>query len=244
MDHHQLRQHFLEIGVSEAYRLGGASVLEFLTKPQLVSTLKERNAKGYSHLNKTQLIDFLAKVLERDKKKRQREFLEGEILSSEPPSKVQATDGSQVQQGKMENKKKHYTLKMTMKLHGVWRRMVIPANKSFESAFESLLSSFDFEFDHLYSAKFKGKTLYCMMGGFPDYIDEPVVDGREETLEQLNLHVGDEIPVEYDFGDNWKFSIYVESVQYLDNETTEEIGKSKKNPPKQYGTESDYDEDD
>lgn len=63
---------------------------------------------------------------------------------------------------------------------------------------------------HLFEFRYEDFSIGII---YPDLEDNPNIDAREITLQEVNLQIGDELKYTYDFGDNWEHTIKV-----VDNE--------------------------
>ena len=102
-----------------------------------------------------------------------------------------------------------YTLKLSWST--VWRRLVAPATTSLEDVTSLLLRAFEFDQDHLYQLGYRNPS-----GKEVVIVDPQIGEGEyfadEVRLGDLPLSEGDSIGLWYDFGDDWRFTITIESI--------------------------------
>ncbi|QDT07574.1 Plasmid pRiA4b ORF-3-like protein [Rubripirellula lacrimiformis] len=129
----------------------------------------------------------------------------------------------------------------------VWRRLEAPATTSLEDVTRLLLESFDFEQDHLYQLSYRTASGKEVTVEDPRYHDGKLFADKVR-LGELPLKIGDSIGLLFDFGDCWRFTITIESV---DESATDDfapvITASEGEAPKQYDLDDDddyYDDDD
>ena len=107
---------------------------------------------------------------------------------------------------------KAYQYKITLKgfKPPVWRRIVIPANMSFEEFSDVIQELFGFDGFHLSEFTFPGMNVYMQ-----ELYDEeawgrtPLVMGRHSLEEYEGMK---KIGYRYDFGDNWEFDVVLEKI--------------------------------
>lgn len=93
-------------------------------------------------------------------------------------------------------------------LGGCWRRIAISADSDFDTFAYAILSSVDFDVDHLYSFMYRDHS------GMEAEINHPYIREGELTNEvqigDLNLYPGQMMTFLFDFGDEWEFNIKFE----------------------------------
>lgn len=125
-----------------------------------------------------------------------------------------------------------YTLKMSW--GDVWRRLEVPATTTLHEVVYCLLDAFKFDDDHLYQFSYRdpsGKNVIVTDGR----LDDGELFANEVSLGDLPLGEGESIQLWYDFGDDWKFSIVIESIdESVTKEFKPKITARKGKAPKQY----------
>lgn len=102
-----------------------------------------------------------------------------------------------------------YTFKVS--LGRVWRRIVAPASASMEQLASAILNAYQFDHDHLYRFAFRGTK------GSQVTIAAPYLEGDDYFADEMRvgdvpLLAGDTMIFHYDFGDDWRFQVTLESV--------------------------------
>ncbi|MCU0567737.1 MAG: plasmid pRiA4b ORF-3 family protein [Oculatellaceae cyanobacterium Prado106] len=101
-----------------------------------------------------------------------------------------------------------YTFKVS--LGSVWRRIASPAECSLEDLAYAILNSYGFDDDHLYEFSYKDQRgLLCQIC-HPACEEPPFTD--EVRVGDVVLPPGQAMQFRYDFGDNWKFKVELESL--------------------------------
>ena len=142
------------------------------------------------------------------------------INNLEPNGTIEVIDGE-------------FTFKVS--LGKVYRKLAIPSTISLDELASSILSAFDFDKEHLYQFVYKNDY------GITEHITHPYVDNEyglytsEITVGELPLYEGMEFIFHFDFGDDWRFLLVVESFKATDSSTLkpkiiEQVGE----PPEQY----------
>jgi len=136
---------------------------------------------------------------------------------------------------------KNYTLKVYPQGMGrsVYRTIKINGDESLDQLCMVILDAFDFMHEHLYE--------FCMdnrMYSGNSYRYNPAY-GQMTTgisIDSLYLEKGQKFSLHYDFGDDWMFTIHVQSIEESDAKTEPEVLKSK-GEIQQYPDWDDEDED-
>ncbi|MFM7448426.1 MAG: plasmid pRiA4b ORF-3 family protein [Leptolyngbyaceae cyanobacterium] len=106
-----------------------------------------------------------------------------------------------------------YTFKVS--LGKVWRRIAIPADLELDDLAIAILGSYEFDADHLYEFSYKDRR------GLECQILHPVCEEPPFTSEvrvgDLSLLPGQAMTFRYDFGDNWKFKVELETITPADS---------------------------
>ncbi|MEH1919481.1 plasmid pRiA4b ORF-3 family protein [Nostoc sp.] len=123
-------------------------------------------------------------------------------------------------------------------LSKAWRRIAIPANKPLSWLAETILDAFDFDYDHLYEFSYKDHFGRIIKIGHAYMETPPFAD--QVQIGDLSLEAGGKMTYLYDFGDNWKFDVQLETI----NPPDKKIKKAKildvhGNAPQQYWSEDD-----
>ena len=86
------------------------------------------------------------------------------------------------------------------------RKIELPVNNSLGLLFHEIIEVFDFDYDHLYEFRIKNQAGITQEYGHShlDSCDEYADDVK---LSDLELTIGQEFKLIYDFGDNWQFKI-------------------------------------
>jgi hypothetical protein len=106
-----------------------------------------------------------------------------------------------------------YRLKVTLPGSDpvIWRRIEIPSQMTLPKLHLTLQIVMGWENCHLHEFRIAGR-LY----GTPDpedhHFGRPVLDERRVTLEQLPAPAGSSFEYIYDFGDDWRHDILIESI--------------------------------
>jgi len=120
-----------------------------------------------------------------------------------------------------------------------WRRIVIPGDFSLDSLANAILWAFDFDNDHLYHFEFPNQSGRIVRYECP-YCRDASAWTDEVAIEDLPLAEGAAMKFVFDYGDNWQFTVKLESVTEVDPALTEaKITQSSGKAPAQYGDEDD-----
>jgi hypothetical protein len=125
-----------------------------------------------------------------------------------------------------------YTFKVS--LDDVWRRIASSADAVLDELAMTILGSYDFDTDHLYQFSYKNpRGMMCRIS-HPDCEDPPFTP--EVKVGALSLLPGQAMTFWYDFGDNWKFKVELESITPPDPKlTAPKLLKRHGKAPQQYG---------
>jgi len=115
----------------------------------------------------------------------------------------------------------------------VWRRIKIHGDMTLEDLTDTILESFDFDKDHLYSYYYEdlfGRTIEI---NSPNSYEEPFT--TEKQIGEIPLSIGSSMKFIFDFGDYWEFQILLEDIKQRSEKleypiVIDEFGKS----PEQY----------
>jgi hypothetical protein len=125
-----------------------------------------------------------------------------------------------------------YVFKVT--LGSAYRKIAVPGITSLEELAESILSAFNFDNDHLYEFIYKNRY------GITERIVHPYVENDELcttdcAVSGLPFYKGMELTFHFDFGDDWRFQLVVESIASKDVScTAPTVIEQQGNPPEQY----------
>lgn len=121
---------------------------------------------------------------------------------------------------------------------GVWWRISLPAQLTFEEFSNAILNAAGFDHDHLYCFTLRDAFFQKIE------ISHPEADGDYDTDEvrigEIGLKVGQQLSYVFDFGDWWEFDIILEKIDPPNPEQGKwEILEEHGEPPEQY---PDYDD--
>ncbi len=91
-----------------------------------------------------------------------------------------------------------------------WRRIAIPADCTLDDLMGGILSSVNFDSDHLYQFTYRDSLGSNVTAGTPGSDDD--LAGDEVEIGALSLAPGQSMKLVYDFGDNWKFDVKLERI--------------------------------
>lgn len=117
-------------------------------------------------------------------------------------------------------------------LHDCWRRIVAPADATVDELAQAIIDAFDFDDDHLYQMELRDRSGRKMEIAHRA-IDDADYFTEEFTIGHLPLDPGQKMIFLYDFGDCWRFTVKLESIQPAGEDTAKVIliEKSGKAPP-------------
>jgi hypothetical protein len=119
-------------------------------------------------------------------------------------------------------------------LGSAYRKIAVPGITSLEALAGIILSAFKFDNDHLYEFVYKNRY------GITERVVHPYVENDERfttdcVVGELPLHKGMELTFHFDFGDDWRFQLVVESIASNDSHCSgPTVIEQKGNPPEQY----------
>ncbi|MCL1808874.1 MAG: plasmid pRiA4b ORF-3 family protein [Clostridiales bacterium] len=125
---------------------------------------------------------------------------------------------------------------------GVWRKIQISKGDTLDDLSEAILRAYDFDNDHIYAFYMdaKGRTRNVPVFYPPRCLERQ--NAAEQVLEDLGLIKGSKFLFLYDFGDQWRFNVKLESEINEETPFGHTI-KSQGEGPKQYDLDEDDDED-
>jgi len=119
-------------------------------------------------------------------------------------------------------------------LGSAYRKIAVPGDTGLEKLASTILRAFNFDNDHLYEFVYKNRY------GITERVVHPYVESDELCttdciVGELPLYQGMELIFHFDFGDDWRFQMVVESIaskdiSYTEPTVIEQHGK----PPEQY----------
>ncbi len=117
----------------------------------------------------------------------------------------------------------------------IWRRIVAPANVKLELLADTILAAYQFDQEHLYQFELrntKGSTMAIVR----PYIDDADFFAEEMRIGDVPLLIGDSMVFHYDFGDDWRFKVTLESVgeTSASEVTTSQVTETSGEAPVQY----------
>ena len=117
-------------------------------------------------------------------------------------------------------------------LGSIWRRIALPADASLEDLAWAILSSVNFDDDHLYQFSYQNRfgTIERVNHS---YMDEGPYTG-ERRIGDLPLRIGQAMVFLFDFGDNWEFGVTLEEVDETKTLAQPVVLESKGVAPPQY----------
>src|SRR5262249_45343774 len=93
----------------------------------------------------------------------------------------------------------------------VWRRLALPARSSLDQLAGWILDSVNFDHDHLYQFTYRDRLGGYTQVSHPYCEESPATD--EVALGELPLQPGASMEFLFDFGDCWKFTVKLESIE-------------------------------
>lgn len=96
-----------------------------------------------------------------------------------------------------------------------WRRIEIPGELSLESLAAAILDAFDFDNDHLYHFEYRDQRGHKIEIVCPQ-INDASQWADEVAIQDLPLAEGANMTFVFDYGDNWQFTLKLESITEVD----------------------------
>ena len=113
-----------------------------------------------------------------------------------------------------------------------WRRIAISAYDTLDDLAWAIIDAFDFDGDHLYEFTFRERDGSFLTVG---YTGEDEVRTDEMQIGYLPLAEGQSMPFLYDFGDSWQFTVKLECVNPLQEESPKpKVVAKKGKAPEEY----------
>jgi hypothetical protein len=88
----------------------------------------------------------------------------------------------------------------------IWRKIIVPTSFTFNRLHHTVQIAMGWNNSHLFEFNYEDFSIGMI---YTDLDDNPNIDAREITLQEVNLQIGDELKYTYDFGDNWEHTIKV-----------------------------------
>ncbi|WP_026752505.1 plasmid pRiA4b ORF-3 family protein [Sediminibacterium sp. C3] len=88
----------------------------------------------------------------------------------------------------------------------IWRKIIVPTNFTLNRLHHAVQIAMGWNNSHLFEFNYENFSIGIV---YTDLEDNPNIDAREITLEEVNLQIGDELKYIYDFGDYWEHTIKV-----------------------------------
>ena len=117
-------------------------------------------------------------------------------------------------------------------LGDIWRRIAIPSTKTLEELAGWILKSVDFDDDHLYEFTYRDRLNRTVQVLHPNMEEGPWTD--QVLIGTLPLEPGESMKFVFDFGDNWKFDVRLESIEPLPKKAKAKILEQHGEAPDQY----------
>ncbi|MCM8594025.1 plasmid pRiA4b ORF-3 family protein [Accumulibacter sp.] len=116
----------------------------------------------------------------------------------------------------------------------VWRRIVMPAESSFDALAQFILNAFKFDDEHLY--QFRYQDDYAAQRSLDDPRCSDVEDdyADEVTLGEAGLFPRQVVEFHYDFGSDWRFEVLVEKLDTSETGAKPAVVAREGKAPRQY----------
>lgn len=128
----------------------------------------------------------------------------------------------------------HSSYVFKVSIGSAYRKIAVPGITSLEELAGCILSAFNFDNDHLYEFIYKNRY------GITERIVHPYLENDELcttdfVVGELPFYKGMELIFHFDFGDDWRFQLVVESITSNDSCCSEPtVIEQHGNPPEQY----------
>lgn len=93
----------------------------------------------------------------------------------------------------------------------MWREIEFSSLSTVAKLGYAILATFETQASHLFNIKYK-ENRYEIMFDCIEYNYDNIIDPTNIKLSSLKLNVGDELSMEYDYGDGWEFKIELLSI--------------------------------
>ena len=107
-------------------------------------------------------------------------------------------------------------------LGAIWRRIVASPDASLEQLADTILDAYKFNHDHLYQFGLRDTGGNTITIGGP-HLDDADYFAEEMRVGDVPLLIGDSMVFQYDFGDNWRFKVTLESVDEINTKKTKTL---------------------
>jgi hypothetical protein len=97
-------------------------------------------------------------------------------------------------------------------LPGMWRRISAPAETTLDDLADAILKSVGFEQDHLWNFSFTSRFGARVEVGCDMTEEEDGVIANEVEVCEVPLHPGDSMIFQFDYGDDWEFTVLLERI--------------------------------
>jgi hypothetical protein len=124
----------------------------------------------------------------------------------------------------------NHTFKVS--LGKIWRRMVAPADAVLDELADAILIAFHFDSEHLYQFELRDGAGNSINVVGP-HLEDASHFADEMRIGEVPLSIGDSMVFHYDFGDDWRFKVTLESLQEGKVSALKVTAKSGQSP-KQY----------
>jgi hypothetical protein len=116
-----------------------------------------------------------------------------------------------------------------------WRRIEMSAGMNLHHLSTAILDAFEFDYDHLYAFTYRNRFGALTQACHPNMDDSPHAD--EVRIGDLPLQTGSAMTYNYDFGDDWRFSVKLEHIDPDGGKTDRpRVSESRGEAPEQYGS--------
>ena len=139
-------------------------------------------------------------------------------------------------QSEAEYREGQHTFKVS--LGKIWRRIVASPDTNCEQLADTILDAYKFNHDHLYQFELRDSAGNTIKIGGP-HLDEADYFAEEMRVGDVPLLIGDSMIFHYDFGDDWRFKVTLESVDATNTKKTKslDVTATSGTALKQYGRE-------
>ena len=139
-------------------------------------------------------------------------------------------------QSEAEYREGQHTFKVS--LGKIWRRIVASPDTNCEQLADTILDAYKFNHDHLYQFELRDSAGNTIKIGGP-HLDDADYFAEEMRVGDVPLLIGDSMIFHYDFGDDWRFKVTLESVDATNTKKTKSLNVTATSgtAPKQYDRE-------
>ena len=124
----------------------------------------------------------------------------------------------------------NHTFKVS--LGKIWRRMLVPADAVLDELADAILMVFHFDSEHLYQFELRDAAGNSINVVGP-HLEDASHFADEMRIGEVPLAIGDSMVFHYDFGDDWRFKVTLETVEEGKVSALQVTAKSGQSP-KQY----------